>query len=135
MTIKFPSDEWAKALMEELNRSQSYAEAAKNWEGDFYFIILPDQGGEPVHMYMDLWHGKAREAFVADDPSVKNPAFRMTAPARTWRKVIEKQLDPIQGLLTRQLQLTGNLGMIMKNVRAAQELVNCTTQVSTEFVE
>ncbi len=132
----FPSDEWVKAFKEEVNRSERYAEAAKNWEGDFYFIVQPSQpNAKPVYMYMDLWHGKARDAFVASDPSVKSPAFRLTAPVKTWRKVIEKKLDPIQGLLTRQLQLNGNMAMIMKNVRAAQELVNCTTLIPTEFPE
>jgi putative sterol carrier protein len=133
--IKFPSDEWIKALMDEVNRSESYAEAARNWEGDFYFVVKPEAGGEPVHLYMDLWHGKAREAFLATDPSVKRPAFRMVGTPKVWRKVIEKKLDPIQGLLTRQLQLTGNMAMIMQNVRAAQELVNCTTHIPTEFPE
>jgi len=60
----FPSDEWIKAMMQDLNRSQSYKEAAKNWEGDFYFIIEP--GGnltETVVLYMDLWHGECRDAF------------------------------------------------------------------------
>lgn len=38
---RFPSNEWIKAMMRELNQIQSYKEAAKNWEGDFYFFIEP----------------------------------------------------------------------------------------------
>lgn len=130
--FKFPSDEWVKALMEEVNASERYAEAAKNWEGDFYFIA-EDESGQPVYLYMDLWHGKCREAFMTMDESVKTPAFRMQAPLKVWRKVIQKQLDPIQGLLTRQLSLKGNMAMIMKNVKAAQELVECCTRVPTQW--
>jgi putative sterol carrier protein len=133
--IKFPSDEWIKALMDELNRSEAYAEAARNWEGDFYFIVKPEGGGDPIYLYMDLWHGKAREAFIAEDPSVKSPAFRIVATPKAWRKVIEKKVDPIQALLTRQLQLTGNMVMIMKNVASARELVDACTHIPTEFVE
>jgi putative sterol carrier protein len=59
----------------------------------------------------------------------------MSGPLSKWRQVIEKKLDPIQGLLTRQFKLKGDMVMIMKNVKAAQELVNCTTQVPTEFPE
>jgi putative sterol carrier protein len=57
----------------------------------------------------------------------------MEAPLKVWRKVIQKQLDPIQGLLTRQLKLKGNMAMIMRNVKAAQELVECCTRVPTEW--
>ncbi len=41
MGTQFPSDEWVKMMMEDLNKSDTYLEAAKNWEGDFYFIIDP----------------------------------------------------------------------------------------------
>ena len=90
MAHRFPSDAWVKALMQELNQSAAYAEAAQTWEGDFYFVV--DAGGpltQPVVLYMDLWHGKCREAFEVTDQSVKNPVFRMSAPAGH----VEKGLD------------------------------------------
>ncbi len=134
--IKFATDEWIKALMEVINKSEAYAQAARNWEGDFYFIVDAGDGiEEPVYLYMDLWHGECREAFATTEPSVKDPVFRMSGPLGKWRKVIEKKLDPIQGLLTRQFKLKGDMVMIMKNVKAAQELVNCTTLVPTQFPE
>ncbi len=39
MAIKFLTEEWIKALMEEVNKSREYREAARSWEGDFYFIM------------------------------------------------------------------------------------------------
>jgi hypothetical protein len=39
--IKFATDEWIRALMEVINKSEAYAQAARNWEGDFYFIVEP----------------------------------------------------------------------------------------------
>jgi putative sterol carrier protein len=134
--LRFDTDEWIKALCQELNDSESYAQAARNWEGDFYFIVEP--GGaikEPVIFYVDLWHGKCREAFLVTDEGEKQPVFRMSAPLSSWRKVLGKELDPIQGLLTRRLKLKGNMAMIMRNVKAAQELVECCTHIETEFPE
>lgn len=67
--------------MQELNKSQAYREAAKDWEGDFYFIIEPEGSlKETVIYYMDLWHGDCRSAFVADEKA-KTPAFRISAPS------------------------------------------------------
>ena len=72
MKLPFPSEEWAKQLQVELNQSQNYAEAAATWEGDFYFIVDPGQGvvKEEV-MYLDLWHGKCREAGMLADRTVR----------------------------------------------------------------
>ena len=134
--IKFATDEWAEALMEKINQSEAYAQAAKTWEGDFYFIIeADDKIPEPIYIYADLWHGKCREAFATTDPSAKEPIFRMSGPLRNWRRVIEKELDPLQAILTRQFMLKGDMVKVMRAVKAAQELVNCTTLVPTEFPE
>jgi putative sterol carrier protein len=136
MAFKFPSDVWLDALMQEINKSQAYQNAAKDWEGDFYFIVEPEGGlKDQVILYMDLWHGKCRSACVVTDDGEKNPEFRIWAPLIKWRLVIEKKLDPIQGLVTRQLKLKGNLMKIMKAPKAALELVNCCTLVPTDFPE
>jgi putative sterol carrier protein len=130
----FPSDAWIKALKEQINQSETYRDAARNWEGDFYFVINAGPGvPEDVYLYMDLWHGECREAFEAADPDAKSPEFVIRAPLVAWRKVIEKQVDPIRALMTRQLRLQGTMTKIMKQPRAATELVNCCTYVDTTW--
>ena len=130
----FPSQQWAEAFKDALNASPDYHEAARNWEGDFYFIVTDIPGQPtPVTMYADLWHGQCRDAHVVANPATHTPAFSMTAKLPTWRKVIEKRLDPIQGLLTRQLKLEGSMTTIMKNVKAATALVNSLSSIDTQF--
>ncbi len=133
---RFPSDEWLQALKDELNASEAYARAARDWEGDFYFIIAPEGDlRKPVYLYVDLWHGTCRSARVVEDPAEEEPAYRMKATPRVWKKVISKELDPIQGLLTRQIHLQGDMMQVMRSVKAAQELVECVTRAPTEFPE
>ncbi len=136
MPILFPTDEWIKALMLKLNESAAYREAAKNWEGDFAFIVtdIPNAPA-PVQLYMDLWHGECRSAFEIREPLPKPPEFFIESPLATWRKVIEKKLDPIQGIVTRQLKLSGPLVKVMRAPRAAMELVNCCTKIETQWPE
>lgn len=134
MSYKFPSNEWMQALVIEVNNSDPYRKAAATWEGDFYFIVEPGSGvPEPVVLYIDLWHGEARSGGLVADESEKDPEFTIRAPVGTWRRVIEKKLDPIQGMITGQLKLTGTLSKIMRTPKAAAELVNCATKVPTEF--
>jgi putative sterol carrier protein len=132
--VQFATDAWIRHFHQEVNRSEAYRHAARNWEGDFYFIIEPEGSlKEPVYMYMDLWHGASREAFIAQNPAAKNPEFVISAPVSTWQDVIELRLDPIKGLMTKKLKLEGNMAKIMRAVKAANELVRCTTLVPTKF--
>jgi putative sterol carrier protein len=132
MAIPFPTDAWVKAAMAKVNGSDAYQKAAKNWEGDLVFIVtaVPDER-QTVYLYMDLWHGQCRDAYetTADKPS----EFTITAPVAVWRKVLEGHLDPIRGLVSRQLKLTGSLAKIMKAPKAANELVNASALVDTEW--
>jgi putative sterol carrier protein len=134
MAYKFPSEEWLTAFVVEINASDAYRKAAATWEGDFYFLVQPGAGlPEPVIMYIDLWHGEARSGSVVAEESDKSPEFIIRAPLSTWQRVIEKRLDPIQGMITGQLKLKGTLSKIMRAPKAAAELVNCATKVPTEF--
>jgi putative sterol carrier protein len=136
MALLFPSKEWLEALVKELNSNQVYRDVAKNWEGDFYFIIEPDGSlGDTVIAYMDLWHGECRSANIVTDESEKSPEFRIRAPLSKWRRVLEKQINPIQGMLTGQLKVRGNMVKIVKTPRAALELVNCCSRIPTIFPE
>jgi len=134
MAIRFGSEEWVKAACEELNKSQAYKDAAKNWEGDMYFIVEPEGGlKETLVTYFDLWHGGCRAASAPADESGKTPAYRFWAPLSVWRNILEKKLDPVQAMMTGKLNLKGDMAQIMKMPRAASELVECTTHVDTEF--
>jgi putative sterol carrier protein len=134
MALPFPSDEWVKSAMEKVNNSSDYAKAAANWEGDIVFIItaIPGKHKESV-LYMDLWHGQCRDAYEVTDPAAQKSEFAITAPLPVWRKVLEGKLDPIRGLVSRQLKLKGNMMKIMKAPKAAVELVNSCQQVDTEW--
>jgi putative sterol carrier protein len=134
MTFRFPSDEWIKAMAEKVNESDAYRKSALKWEGDFYFVCEPGPGlEETVVLYIDLWHGDARDAYEVADEGDMSPEFVIRAPVNTWRRVIEKKLDPIQGMITGQLKLSGTMSKIMRFPKAASELVNCATKVPTEF--
>ncbi|MCP4427669.1 MAG: hypothetical protein GY803_24560 [Chloroflexi bacterium] len=134
MGIQFATDEWVKALMGKLNASDAYGKAAKNWEGDFYFVVDAGEGlAESVYMYMDLWHGECRDAYKVDDPGEKSPAFVMTAPVSVWRQVFEKKMDPIRGMMSGKLKLQGNKMKVLKAPKAAIEMVNCCMQIDTTY--
>ena len=132
MAHQFGTPEWAEALKQSINASPAYRESAKTWEGDFWFIIEPEPGADRVFMYVDLWHGECRDARVANEDDF-SPEFRIWASRKNWQRVINREVDPIKALMTNTLKLKGNLAKVMRNVRAAQDLVLCAASVPTLF--
>ena len=134
MKYKFPSDDWIKKLQEMLNSSESYQRSAKDWEGDFMFTVEPDDTYDhTTYLHLELYHGKSPGAAIVEENQLPETAFSLNAPFSTWRRVIEGKLDPIQGMMTRQLKLKGDLMKIMRYPKAAQEIVSCCADVPTEW--
>jgi putative sterol carrier protein len=132
--IPFATDAWIKRLGDECNKSKAYREAAKNWEGDLYIVVEAEgQLRETVYMYLDLYHGQCRQAFVPEDHTTLSPEFWIIGPVSVWKEVTQKHTDPIKALLTRKLCLKGNMAKIMRSARAAQALINCSARFETEF--
>jgi len=130
--VRFPSDEWIKTFKEELNKSKSYEEAAKTWEGDFLFVVTPDEElKEEVIFYVDLWHGKCKDAYLVNDN--KTASFIFKGPYSNWKKVINKELDPIRGLIRGMFTVEGDSKVILDQAKAAQELVNTASRIPVEF--
>ena len=77
MAHKFPSDAWIKALMDDLNKSAAYAEAAKTWEGDFYFIVEP--GGALEKPCLSTWTSGTANAAMRSRWPTKRPRRRSFA--------------------------------------------------------
>jgi len=130
--VRFPSDQWIKIFKEELNKNKVYEEVAKTWEGDFLFVITPDeQLKKEVVFYVDLWHGKCRDAYLVKDN--KKAAFIFKGPYSNWKKVINKELDPIRGLIRGMFTVEGDSKVILGQTRAAQELVNTASKIPVDF--
>lgn len=127
MAAPFPSQDWADQFQQVLNQSEAYKRAAHNWEGD---LLLAIEGVGAL--YLDVWHGACREATYITDLADKKAAYTITATMESWRKVLAGQLDPIHGIISRQLRLEGNLAKLLPHIKAAQELVKCAGRVGIE---
>jgi putative sterol carrier protein len=130
--VRFPSDEWVKIFKNELNKNKIYAEAAKDWEGDFLFVITPDE--ELKHetvFYVDLWHGTCRDAYLVKGK--KTAMFVFKGPYSNWKKVINNELDPLRGLIRGLFTIEGDSKMILDYAKAAQELVNTASKIPVDF--
>ena len=133
--IDFGTHAWLEQLQIELNNSAGYADAAKNWEGDIYFIIEARGSSleKDIYMYIDLWHGQCRQIAIPSTPDEYSPEYIFSGTVKTFKQIVIDGLDPMKAILTRKLSLKGNMAKIMRNVKAANQLVQCCTHVPTKF--
>jgi putative sterol carrier protein len=134
MSIKFPSEEWIKEWENRLNTSESYAQAAANWEGDNIIVILPDENyTQTTYIYINLQHGKASDACFLKSLDEKKALFTSTAPFGTWRKVLEGRIDVIQAMFSNKIKLVGSMAAIQRQPKATYELVKVAGSIDTDW--
>ncbi len=129
----FPSEAWVKLLEEKLNTDTRYGQVAARWEGDMAIVVEPDAGlPESMVFYFDLWHGKCRAARQIANLAEVSPAFILKASYGNLKKVVLGELDPMQAMLTRKLDVKGNMAVMMRNVPTVLDFVRCAKEVTSE---
>ena len=132
---KFPSEEWLKSLVDKLNTDERYAQAALNWEGDMAFVIDPSgELTEQMKFYLDLWHGKCRDAFMLDDSRQVAPVFTLKGTYDNYVKLLKGEIEPMQALLTRKIGVQGNMAVLMRSVPTVLDFVRCCREVMDKDV-
>jgi putative sterol carrier protein len=135
MAAIFPTQEWLDALMDKLNSDEKYAKVAKNWEGDLLFDIQPSGAlNDPVYIYLDLWHGKCRGVEMSEKMGEKEAAFVLRAPFDNFVRVLMGDLDPMQAMMTRKLQVKGSMAYMMRNVPTVLDFVRCAKEITKSYL-
>jgi putative sterol carrier protein len=134
--IKFPSLVWLKAYKVALNNNKKYEEVAKNWEGDFLFIIGADDTlKESKYYWLDLWHGKCRDIAELSSPTEKKIAFTYSGPYGNWVKLLQGEIDPLKGIIRRKFRVKGKLSKLLKEAKGAKQMIVAAQDVPTEFLK
>lgn len=133
------ADGWIAEYQERLNESDAYSEAGEGWgvgfNGDFIFHIQPDDSydGEPVYLYIAVEDGGCEAAYVTDDPDSEDWGFAFRGGATHWKRLIEGDLDPMEGMMDGSFDLDGDMQKVMQYSRAAVVMTELASEIDTEF--
>ncbi len=134
---KFPSAEWVALYKDAINNNPKYKAAASNWDKGVVALICkakPEYGiNEDTGIWLDLYKGVCREASLVDAAKALTAPFCITGEYERWKQVINKELDPVKGMMQGKLKLKGDLPTIVRFVSAAKQLVESAGLVKTEF--
>lgn len=131
----FLSQEWLQHFTDKLNTDERYTQIARDWEADMNFIIEPGANlPEHVHIYLDLWHGKCREAYIQDGVQpARDAVFTLQAPYDNFVRVVKGEIDPMQAMLTRKLKVKGNMTYMLRNVPVILDFMRCLRESTDTF--
>jgi putative sterol carrier protein len=130
------SAEWADAYKSEINNSAVYKQAAAGWEGVVALIVEaePDNNfPEAKGVWMDLWHGEARDIKIVSESEAEKADFVIRGPYSRWKQVARKELDSTKAMMQGKLKLKGDLPTIVRYTKASQEMTECTTRVDVIY--
>jgi len=130
----FATQAWLDESASLLNNDPEYAEGAKDYEGDYLYIVEADElQPAPIYYYVDLYHGKCRKATIVTSPTEVKAEFEMSAPYSIWKKILQGELDGNKALMTRKLKIKGNMTKLMKSTKPATAYFKALTPLKTDF--
>jgi putative sterol carrier protein len=130
------SHDWAVACGEQINANEDYRKAARKWEWPLVLTMTADSklGLPERSVYLDLFHGDCREARAAGAADQESAPFVISADPHVWKRVLDRDLEPIFGLMRGKLKLAkGSLVALLPYVTAAKEMVLSAACVDTRF--
>jgi len=65
---------------------------------------------------------------------IKKPKFVLTATYGDIARIMKGELDPMQAMMTRKLQVHGSLTYMMRNVPTVLDFVRCCREITTEIL-
>jgi len=118
----FPSREWAEEAVRLTNSDPEVAAAAHDWHHDFGIVIEAEQGklDQDFSIHVEPRGGKiARFKVLRDKDELEElePAYYARAPFSVWKALLNGQLDPVEALLKKKIQVQGDLQPLIERAR------------------
>ena len=130
--MQFPSQEWATAFMAAINANEAYRAAAQAWQGDILFLVKgADTNAAAPGVHLALAHGQCSEATYHADARSVSSEFIYEGSPENWQKLLKGDVDPVKAILDGTFRIRGNLAKAMRFTKAAKELVETASKVST----
>jgi putative sterol carrier protein len=138
MAIPFGTEQWAKALVEEINGSSEYRNSAASWgEGFNGNMLLAFESDETLPQALSLLvrlkGGSCQGAEFLQESAHPEAGFVLRAPFQLWREILERKTMAATAILKGQMKVEGQKMTLLKHTAASRALIHCTASVDTTF--
>lgn len=137
MSYVFPSDEWVASFKQHINEG-AYKESGASWDAGSLCCVIKANPAigltEDKYILLDLFRGECRDARLVDATEAASANFTITAAYDRWKQLFRGELDPVKAMMFGQINIKGNLGVLMKYTKAAKDLLESGGQVPSTFL-
>ncbi len=137
--MRFPSQEWAAALVAALHRQKAMGRARTGLPADLALVVEADPPAlrQAVAVWGRHQAGRIAEWRLLDDEDEileLEPAYVVRAPYRIWKGLLAGQ-DPVQAALSGRLQVKGDLEALVRRAPFRYVVDGALREVPTEFAD
>ena len=133
----FPSLEWCQAVISAIHAEPDSAKAGKGLVADFAAAVLPESPlQEPFVIFARAVEGRVEGLRLLEDlDEIEEiePAYVARAGYSAWRQIIESRLDPIDAILRKRIEVSGDLQPIIERAQFKDLVWRVLAKVPTTF--
>ncbi|HEX6852504.1 MAG TPA: SCP2 sterol-binding domain-containing protein [Candidatus Polarisedimenticolaceae bacterium] len=138
MAIKFGTPEWAQLLVQEVNGSSEYRNAAAGWgdgyNGNVMLVIEPDAKlANGLNLLIRLSRGTCHGAEFTGDAHHPEAGFALRAPFSLWKDILERKSMAATAILTGKMKVDGDKMTLLRHTAAHRAMVSCCSAIDTDF--
>lgn len=138
MAIAFGTETWARALVDTINASSAYRDAAAGWGRGFNGNVLLAVEADalrprPINLLVRLREGTCQGASFVDGPGHDEAGFVLSGPFSAWRDVLEGRTPAAAAILGGTLRVEGDMMTLLRHAAAHRALVACCAALATDF--
>jgi hypothetical protein len=134
--VRFPSEPWAAALVDALNRQPDLGRALQGLGADLAAVVEADPG---LRSGVAVWgrqaSGRIAEWRLLEDEDEileLEPCYVLRAPYRTWKALLRGE-DPVKAALSGRVKVEGELDQLVRRATFRYVVEAALRAVPTEF--
>lgn len=145
MSVKFldEQEEWIQEYKEKVNSNDEFREVAEDWGVDFNgnylyaYLDLPGDRGEMVD-FIEVEGGEIKHAehtgMTLDEAQDEYDwGLTVRGPYESWKRLIEGDLDPVDGLMAGNWEVDGDMSRMLQQQRVTEILGKSFREPDTEL--
>jgi hypothetical protein len=134
----FPSKEWCDALVAAIHADPDSSKAGRGLVADLAAVVLPEPPylKEPFAVYARAVEGRVEGLRLLEDlDEIEEiePRYVVKASFSTWRRLIGAELDPIEAILHKEIDVTGDLQPLIERAHFKELVRRVVAKVPTTY--
>jgi putative sterol carrier protein len=135
----FPTEAWCRAAIALAEADPEFAPACDGFAGDFAVVMLADASlPQPFCLHLRPEAGRAMNFRLLADPDeadALDAAYLARADYGTWKALLRGELDPVEALLRRKIQVRGDVQPLIERARFRGVIDRVLARLETTFVD